>query len=264
MIKSILVPTDFSDTATNAVHYAAAWGKDHNLKLHLLHAMHVPLIDANAPITLADTMMKTERSKTTVQLKQLAAKLVERYGVQVSIHADFGLGSDSIIEKSTELDVDTVVMGTSGQSGFMQALLGSVTAAVVGSTLVPILAVPKDAVYRGFNVAVFGNDKVEPLVKELEKTYKLLRKHEARLDVVSVEQGRDEYAQKIICEEGGIREVSVWASTVAEGLKIYINNEDASLLILKHRDRNFIKELFHKSTTKELLKESSIPLYIYN
>lgn len=264
MIKSILLPTDFSDTATNAAHYGAAWCKDHNLKLNLLHAMHVPLIDANAPITLAETMMKTERTKTTIQLKELAAKLVERYGVQVSIHADFGLGSDSILEKSMELGVDTVVMGTSGQSGFMQALLGSVTAAVVGRSLVPVLAVPKDAVYRGFNVAVFGNDNGEPVVKELKKTYTLLQKHDARLDVVSVHQGRDEYAQKIVCEEGGIREVSVWASTAAEGLKTYINNEDASLLILKHRDRNFIKDLFHKSTTKELLKESSIPMYIYN
>jgi nucleotide-binding universal stress UspA family protein len=123
--------------------------------------------------------------------------------------------------------------------------------------------VPKEASYAGFKVAVFGNDYKEDVSKEMKNTYTLVSKYNARLDVVSVEPGRENYTQEVICEEGGIREVSVWAETVAEGLQTYMNNEKASLLVLKHHSRNFIQELFQKSTTKELLKESTIPLYIY-
>lgn len=263
-MKSILVPTDFSDTASNAVNYAAAFCKDYNLELNLLNVMHVPYVDANAPITLADTMMDNERKSTTEKLQRVSARLVQDYGIAVSLHADFGLGSELIIEKSEELGVDIIAMGTSGESGFVRSLLGSVTEAVVGWAKIPVLAIPKDAKYTGFKVAVLGKDYQENLRKEMVETYRLLQKEDGRLDVVSVEPSGEDYTQEIIVEEGGIREVSVWAKSVAKGLQTYLDTENADLLVLKHHSRNFIQELFQKSTTKELLKESSIPLYIYN
>lgn len=263
-MKSILVPTDFSDTASNAVRYAAAFCKDHDLELNLLNVMHVPAVDANAPITLAETMMDNERKFTTEKLQKVSAQLVEQYGIAVNLHADFGLGSDIIVEKSEELGVDLIVMGTSGESGFIRSLLGSVTESVVGWSKVPVLAVPKEATYSGFKVAVFGNDHKENVAEEMKNTYQIVKKYGARLDVVSVEPGREHYIQEIICEEGGIREVSVWAKTVEAGLQTYMDKEKASLLVLKHHSRNFIQELFQKSTTKELLKGCTIPLYIYN
>ncbi len=263
-MKSILVPTDFSDTASNAVRYAAAFCKDYDLELNLLHVMHVPAVDANAPITLAETMMDNERKSTTEKLQKIAAQLVEQYGVAVNLHADFGLGSEVIIEKSEDLGVDIIVMGTSGESGFIRSLLGSVTESVVGWSKIPVFAVPKESSYTGFSVAVFGNDYKEDVSKEMKNTYEMVKKYGARLDVVSVEPGREHYIQEIICEEGGIREVSVWAKTVQAGLQTYMDKEKASLLVLKHHSRNFIQELFQTSTTKELLKECTIPLYIYN
>lgn len=263
-MKSILVPTDFSDAAANAVRYAAALCKDYDLELNLLHVMHVPAVDAHAPITLADTMMDTKRKTTADKLQKIATQLAEQYSIVVHTSADFGLGSDVIIAKSEELAVDTVVMGTSGESGFIRSLLGSVTEAVVGWSKIPVLAVPKEASYAGFKVAVLGNDHKEDVAEEMKNTYQLVEKYGARLDVVSVEPGREHYIQEIICEEGGIREVSVWAKTVEAGLQTYMDKEKASLLVLKHHSRNFIQELFQKSTTKELLKESTIPLYIYN
>jgi nucleotide-binding universal stress UspA family protein len=263
-MKSIIVPTDFSDTANNAVQYAAALCKDYNLELHLLHAIHIPAIDVNAPISLADTLMDNERKSTTEKLQKVSNQLVEHYGIAVSIHSDFGLGSDIVIDKSVKIGADMIVMGTSGESGFIRGLLGSVTAGVVGKSEIPVLAIPNEAVYAGFKVAVLGKDNKESIRKEMVETYQLIKKHGGRLDVVSVEPGADSYTQEVICEEGGIREVSVWDKSIEVGLQNYMDKEDASLLVLKHHSRNIIQELFQKSTTKELLKECTIPLYVYN
>ncbi|HAV25095.1 MAG TPA: hypothetical protein DCX01_02860 [Bacteroidetes bacterium] len=262
-MKSILVPTDFSDTASNAADYAAAFCKEHGLQMYVMHAMHVPLVDANAPITLAETMMDNERKFTQIKLDKLAEELTEKYGINIKTESDFGLGSDVIIETAETLNAEAIVMGTSGESGLLASLLGSVTAAVAKRSDVPVIAVPKNAKYRAFKNVVFGNDNKEPIAKELATIHEFFKGSKTKLHIVSVQGRKGDYVQEVICDEGGVKEVAVWDSSVEEGLTEYLDKENADILAIKQHTRGFIEELFHKSTTKELLKDCSIPLFIF-
>jgi nucleotide-binding universal stress UspA family protein len=154
-------------------------------------------------------------------------------------------------------------MGTSGESGLLASLLGSVTAAVAKRSENPVIAVPKNASYVSFTNVVFGNDYKEPIAKELAVIHEFFNGSKTKLHIVSVQGGKDEYVQEVICDEGGVREVAVWSTNATEGLQQYLEKENADILAIKHHSRGFIEELFHKSTTKELLKDCSIPLFIF-
>jgi nucleotide-binding universal stress UspA family protein len=161
------------------------------------------------------------------------------------------------------MNADAVIMGTSGESGLLASLLGSVTAAVATRSEIPVIAVPQNTVYRSFKNVVFGNDHKEPISKELATIHKFFNGSQTKLHIVSVQADKEKYVQEVVCEEGGVKEVAIWASSVNEGLKEYLEKENADILAVKHHTRGFIADLFHKSTTKELLKDCSIPLFIF-
>ncbi|MGO9698544.1 MAG: universal stress protein, partial [Xanthobacteraceae bacterium] len=48
---------------------------------------------------------------------------------------------ERIVEIAAARDVDLIIMGTHGRTGFQRALLGSVTERVIGATRWPVLAV---------------------------------------------------------------------------------------------------------------------------
>ncbi|MGB0851358.1 MAG: universal stress protein [Bacteroidia bacterium] len=263
-MKSILVPTDFSDTATNAVLYAAQFCKDYGVSLHILNVMHVPAVDANAQMELANTLLDNTKSATEVKLQKVSDKVVQSSGIIPEMHSHFGLGSDVIIEQAMELGVDFVMMGTSGESGFIRSLLGSVTLAVSRNSEVPVIAIPQNAQYNGLDIIVYGNDHKEKIEEKLDLLAPFTRVANARIDMISVEPEAEAYAVEVVFEEPKLKEVSIWDKTVSEGVQKYLEKENANLLVLKHHERSFIQELFQKSTTKELLKECSIPVLILN
>ena len=263
-MKSILIPTDFSDTATNAVFYGAELAHKFGLELVLMHCMHVPVTDVNGSISLLEILMQNEKEASDIKLNKLAQEIKEKFDVHIVILSEFGLAADMIISECETREIDLVVMGTSGASGFLSGLLGSVSSSVARNSEVPVLTVPLLAKFDGLRIMAFAEDHKESSRNELVFIYDFIKKLGSKLDKISVEPESDEYNTEIIFDEGGIREVSVWAETVEEGISTYITNENIDLLVLKHHKRNLFQDLFQKSTTKELLNKNTIPLLIFN
>lgn len=263
-MKKVLVPTDFSKNAKNAEHFAAALSRDYNVQIYLLHVMHVPILDVNAPITLADTLMDNERKSTEEQLRKSADTLKEEYSVDVITKSQFGLGSDVISEMAAELDVDFILMGTSGESNLMTSLFGSVSSAVIKNSNIPVLAIPQNAQYSKINLTVFGNDYQDDISSELSFIRSIGNNFSSKIDHISVETRHGNYAKEIIYDNDEGREVSIWSDSVLEGILTYVKEVDADLIALKHHQRGFIQELFQPSTTMDMLKQSSAPLLIFN
>ena len=263
-MKSILVPTDFSPVSLNALHYAAAFCAEQDYKLYILNVMHVPAIDANAGIELSETLMQNERSKTEKKMKLIQDELAQQSSIQTETRCLFGLGSDVIVEQAQELDIDYIFMGTSGESGMLSTLLGSVTLSVSRKSKVPVLAIPENAQFKGFNYIVFGNDHKEKLESNIDAISNLNKGLDTKVAIVSVEPGSEEYSEEVIFDKANFKEVSIWSKSVSSGIQEYLETEEADMLVLKHHERNFIQELFQKSTTKELLMECTVPLLILN
>ena len=149
--KTILVPTDFSETSQAAVRYAAEMALTLGARLFL---MHVPgrtgeNFEANFPHGQFEAAARKGLSSflTTGQIDRLRPE----YAVRI------GTPAEEIVRYAELCDIDLIIMGTHGRTGIAHALMGSVAEQVLRVAPCPVLLVraPKQAaVSQGVAVTV--------------------------------------------------------------------------------------------------------------
>lgn len=152
-VKTILVPTDFSDTANAAVRCAAGLAETFGSSLTLLNVVEDAVVmgltaDVGAPVSrrLIDDALSEAAAKLD---RALADTLLNRPGVERAVVA--GDPYESILRYASERQVDLIVMGTHGRTGFAHLLLGSVAERVVRTSPCPVLTVR--TCQHGFDMA---------------------------------------------------------------------------------------------------------------
>jgi nucleotide-binding universal stress UspA family protein len=139
--KNILVPTDLSEGAEEALDYACELARKFGAKIHLLNvigipALGVPELGIALTSTVMDSIVRDNRSalERLVEAKRGQAPFGD-------ILLRTGDARDVINHTATELGADLIVMGTHGRRGVARALLGSVTETVVRTAPCPVLTV---------------------------------------------------------------------------------------------------------------------------
>jgi nucleotide-binding universal stress UspA family protein len=142
-IRKIVVPTDFTARADQAVDYAAALATTLEASVHLLHVIEEPFVAGGEwDLYVRDAQEVRERLYADVRsrLSATAARL-EKQRQPITTEIRHGLASDGIINAATALGADLIVMSTHGRSGLPHLLLGSVTERVIRGAHCPVLAV---------------------------------------------------------------------------------------------------------------------------
>jgi nucleotide-binding universal stress UspA family protein len=129
MYDSIVVGTDGSDTAKEAVRQAAELAKAVGAKLHLVSA-YEPVPEGRLRQErqqVPDDMQWMVNPKEDVEgtLKD-AAEQIEKDGVDVATYAREGDPADAILDVAEEEKADLIVVGNKGMTGARRFLLGSV------------------------------------------------------------------------------------------------------------------------------------------
>ena len=142
-IRTILVPTDFSQCSLAGTEYAAFLAKNLHATLRLFHAMYpytnyVFVDRAGVRLTgLAEAVEQTARQEMDA-LKQM--DFLRGLPVQTEILP--GPAVDEICAAAGEPEVDLIVTSTHGRTGLKHALIGSVAEHVVRYAERPVLVVP--------------------------------------------------------------------------------------------------------------------------
>jgi nucleotide-binding universal stress UspA family protein len=139
-LRRILVPTDFSESARNALRYGASFAREYKAELLVLHVVESAAIGyANDlfPVPMADVF----REVTTYARNELQALVTEERakGIQVEELVVQGRPSAEIIRVAREREVDMIVLGAHGKGVLDQALFGSTTERVVRKAPCPVL-----------------------------------------------------------------------------------------------------------------------------
>jgi nucleotide-binding universal stress UspA family protein len=129
MYDSIVVGTDGSDTAKEAVRQAAELTKTMGAKLHLVSA-YEPVPEGRLRQErqqVPDDLQWMVNPKEDVEgtLKE-AATALEEQGVEVATYAREGDPADAILDVAEEENADLIVVGNKGMTGARRFLLGSV------------------------------------------------------------------------------------------------------------------------------------------
>ena len=137
-ISRILVPTDFSESADEALEYARALGARLGASLYLLHVMHEPLL---AEGLIAETNIASVPSLHDEAVAETRKGLACRSAGTASAEFAVGDAVTNILSYASRIGADLIVMGARGGTGLALLLLGSVAEHVVRRALCPVITV---------------------------------------------------------------------------------------------------------------------------
>ena len=142
--KIILVPTDFSPNAEEALDYAVELAKRFDARIHLLNVIGIPTLGAEYGLVVTQSMIDDLLRDNQKELDKLVAA---RTGKAAFGPTRLEIGdARAVIERiASELGADLVVMGTHGRRGVKRVLLGSVAESVVRAVTCPVLLVRESA-----------------------------------------------------------------------------------------------------------------------
>jgi len=136
-MKTILVATDFSDTAQSALDWAIELAQPHGACIDLVHAL--PLLSRSADYLPSPPDMNAELNAAAVKRLDKTAARVRDRRIEVRTHLITGLPSEKIVEAAATADL--IIIGTLGLTGVSHLLLGSTAERVVQRAPCPVLTV---------------------------------------------------------------------------------------------------------------------------
>jgi nucleotide-binding universal stress UspA family protein len=140
LMRRILVPTDFSDSARQALEWAVSLAREFKAELLLLHVVE------NLTVGYASDLFPVPMAEVYEEISGYArgelAKLAEEVrakGVSVTERLAQGTPSAEIIRLAKEEGIDLIVVGSHGRGLLDHALFGSTTERVVRKAPCPVL-----------------------------------------------------------------------------------------------------------------------------
>jgi universal stress protein A len=142
-LKTVLVPTDFSEASESALRYGKAMAEAFGASLHVVHVMEDLLAHAWAAEVYVSSMPQLRDEIEKESRQRLVALLSddERQRLRAETALLAGNPFIEIIRYAKAHDVDLIVMGTHGRGPIAHMLLGSVAEKVVRKSPCPVLTV---------------------------------------------------------------------------------------------------------------------------
>ncbi len=271
-IRRILVPTDFSLTANNALIYALALAREVEAQVFILHVYHIPsaAVTAAYPVAYYEAVSIDELKKEADQRME-KLKQDYLYATQAPYECLTQLGPtvNIIARTAEEKTIDLIVMGTQ-KAEKVKAWLGSVTTDTVKSSHYPVLAVPHEAHFERPRTLLLATSLTQlPVLSELDTLKTIAKEFEATIDVVYVHTKESELTrEQIEVRESlddcllGIPHQFHFAPNedVNEGIQQYLDQCEAELLVMIPQHHSFLDSLLHRSRTKQMIFHTHKPL----
>ena len=191
--RTILVATDFSDTADAALGWAIEIARPHGARLRLVHGLMLPFPIPDYVPTIPD-FGDNLRQAALARLDESAEK-VAAAGLEAEVDLRIGIPSQMILEAEKETNPDLIVIGTRGITGLSHLLLGSTAERVVQRATCPVLSIhPGDTGrHRPIRCVIVPTDfsadaeqalvTADGLLRRLERDVKLVLVHAYHLPI---------------------------------------------------------------------------------
>jgi nucleotide-binding universal stress UspA family protein len=185
-MKRILVPTDFSEHAEDALKAAAQIAKKNDSEIIILHMLELPSQMSDAVLggaSIPETMLFVQKANETLDEVSSRSYLD---GIPVTEIVKMDKPIHGITQISKDYDVDLVVMGSHGHSAIEELLIGSNTEKVVRNSEIPVLVIKKNA--SGFNTSniVFASDFSNEAKKAFEKLLTFTKPFDSKIHLVTI------------------------------------------------------------------------------
>ncbi len=271
MISKIIVPTDFSEPAKQALNYAIALGSKTGATLHIIHVNQVAMVDATMPAETYQVFVKEIEDSTEEAFKNLETSLLAHTNIPYHFKTTYGFVAEEVCDYAVAQEADLIIMGTTGASGAAEILIGSNAASIVSKSIVPVLVIPNTLTFSDYTRIVYATDYNEPEFPALMRLIYFAELFDCRLDVIHVKSDSDRFfnaennffvKNKAKISYPNIHYIELEEGDVVQSINAYVDLHNADLLVMAKHNRSFFDRLFHRSLSKKMAFHSKIPLLV--
>ncbi len=274
-MKRILVPTDFSEEANNAIEAAHSLAADTQSDILLFHVVEDPADDAFK--TMGEVSYNSMENVYVLKLIEKAKDKLQSIiddpkfaDINISYKVEIGNSFSSIVEQIAEHKSSLIVMGTKGASGLEELLVGSLTDKVVRYSTVPVITVKSCNDLSKIKNIVFATD-LKPDQFQVIEDLKLMQKHyDAKLHIIKaydsiwlkkeeVEERVELFAKEAKLENYSINVVK--EADQADAIMDFASDIDADMIAMGTHDRHGLLYLIAGHVTKDVINHAHRPIW---
>jgi nucleotide-binding universal stress UspA family protein len=272
-MKRILVPTDFSKHAQYALKVAAQIARENNSEIILLHMLELPHQAGDAIGSghqIPEIMFYKDKAISNLE-ELMDADFLE--GINVSEIVQFEKAFDGILAVSKKNNVDLIVMGSHGTSGFQEMLIGSNTEKVVRFSEAPVLVIKNENDNFKTNNFVFASDFSEEIKKPFQQLVEFAKVFNSNLNLVMINTPNSfkptHLAEKIMNEfiaEFNYANYSLHIYNdvnVEKGILNFANSVSADLIGMCTHGRTGFSHFFNGSISEDLVNHAVRPVITF-
>lgn len=271
--RTVLLPTDFSESARNAIQYGLQLYKDRGYNFVLLNSVELTTSSSSAGMILnmAEILAKDSLERLSKD-KDWIKSLSEAENCNIETVQMFGEFLSCVKHIIKDKTIDMVIMGTTGASELKEFFVGSNAASVLLEINLPTLTVPFNSKFNGIRKIVFATD-----LKPIKNCNHLLFlkeigiKRNAKIVILHIKKSSSKISEtdKIIAKDIRLEYFSdcdvdmVYSENedTIEGIQDYMDkNMDVDIITMVPRKKNFLAKIFSKGVAKKVAYHSTVPM----
>lgn len=275
-MKRLLVPTDFSREAQQALGLASDLAKKLDAELLLLHVMEVPygsfsvLGEVHVDYSFEQVYQVQLINKTKEKLEEVVAGLKGK-GIKAEYDMVFGNAFEGISKAIFEKEVDLIIMGSKGASGLKEIFIGSNAERVIRNAKCPVITVKGATDLANMKSMVFASDMSEEqdqIVSEIKKLQNVLQ--------LNIHLVRVKTPYNYLTEGAALKQLkdfvkrnefkdytisTIEAEFADEGILKFAEENKVGLIAMGTHGRTGLAHFFGGSTAEAVANHSKIPIW---
>lgn len=277
-IKKILVPTDLSATANNALQHAVYIADQLDAVVTLLNVINPEVVVSEMQV-MVEVGIQEKMTAIREEIDELRTTTIKKIAPKLktapTIHAEIIMGAaeSEIGAYAKRNDYDLICMGTRNEHGALDKIFGSISSNVLRDAPCPVMVIPEKATYQKGLTVAYATDllavdpyeiwKVAQLLAPLHPIIRCVHFHEAQNNKqtpIKMRELIDFFEGKGAALQFTFHEIAT--EDKMAGMLEFLENYDIDLLAAYRPHRGFLEGLLHKSFTKKMALESKVPLLV--
>ncbi len=275
-MKKILLPTDFSDNAYNAIKFTVQLFKNEKCTFYLLNTYTPVLYDAEYVLYSPSSLSLDEiyRKNSIKGLAKVEKKIKKAFPDPLhswELISSFNMLNDELKELVKEKKIDLVVMGTQGATGAEMVLFGTHTVHAIKKGVCPVLAIPSGYKFKPLKNILFPTDYFLNLSDQHLKFLKALgQKQGSKLHILNVFFGvpleAEQEKNKLFLAEyfKNIPHTfySIEKGSVPKAIDDFQENNPVDLLVMVNNKHSFFENILFRPVVNEIGFHVKIPFLV--
>lgn len=276
-MKNILIPTDFSDNAWNALLYGITFFKKTQCTFHIVH---INAINTNSsgeaalyvsPDILEETILAEPKEKLQHLLKRIE-KLPLNAKHNFKVQAIYGFLINELKTLVINKKIDLIIMGTKGATGLKSVSIGSNTGNVITKVPCNVMAVPENACYENIHEIGFPSDlNIAYDIKVLEtiKDIILLKRSALRLLYISganeaLSQNQTKVKNFILdyFKDNVCTYHNIIGKNIDESVQCFTESRNLDMVIMVAKNLNFLERILFRPTVEKISYHTKAPFLV--